>query len=455
MDTLRSIADDHTALAERLRSEGVKWAFGAWSDIAGRPKGKVVPIDNLPGMLAGSERYTPRGMGNLGEMNPNEEESVGIPDPASVRILPWDPTVAFFAANLVFAGKEPFSNCPRSILQSVLDRLEADGRRFMLGVEVEFHIFQRDKLPELVPLAASNLLYPTPAYDIESTMDSMPVLTEIAEHMQAADLGLFSFDQEGGSGQYELDFTHAEVTDMCDRLMFLRLLLRHVAKNHDAVVSFMPKPSHDSWGSGAHMNMSLEDIETGENLFIEGTGEDRCWTPMAMSFAAGLLRHANALAALTCPTVNSYKRLVPRLSDGSVSWAPVWAEYGTNNRSCMLRLPGNRPAIENRTVDTSANMYIASAFSLAAGLEGIALGLDPGEAVKDNASWRDESSGPKGRRIPRNLLEAIEAFEDDPLVHETFPAPFVRDYIAMRRGEWNEYHEKVSPWEFDRYFENT
>src|SRR5947209_10388007 len=116
----------------------------------------------------------------------------------------------------------------------------------------------------------------------------------------------------------------------------------------------MPKPYSSSWGSGHHYNMSLADVETGANLFRDKddpTG--RGWSKTAYSFVAGILRHARSIAALATPTVNSYKRLAPRLADGSVSWAPVWAAYGDNNRSCMLRLPHNRPAIENRAVDSA------------------------------------------------------------------------------------------------------
>jgi len=145
---------------------------------------------------------------------------------------------------------------------------------------------------------------------------------------------------------------------------------------------------------------------------------------MAYSFTAGILRHARSLAAVATPTVNSYKRLTSRLADGSISWAPVYAAYGDNNRSCLLRLPRNRPAIENRGVDSAANTYLASALMLAAGLEGVAEGLDPGEAVESATySWDPKSA--TGTRLPRTLLEAVDAFEEDPLVAEVFPEQFI------------------------------
>jgi glutamine synthetase len=455
MDTLEQPSAEHETLAASLAEQGAQLALAAWVDVYGRPKSKFVPIHRLATLLAGSERYTPRGMGNLGHMNPSEDECVAVPDPSSMRVLSWDPRVVFFNADLLYGGTEPFANCPRSILKSVTRRAASLGFRFMLGVETEFYVFRRDGLPDLVPIAPSSSLFPTPAYDVESTLDSLDFLAEVARHLAAADFGLFSFDHEGGNGQYELDCAHAEALELCDRLVYLRLLLRHVAGRQGCFVTFMPKPMRTLWGSGAHMNMSLESLD-GANLFLERRDDGRrVWTAQARAFVAGVLGHAPALSALTCPTVNSYKRLVPHLADGSVSWAPVWATYGDNNRSCMLRLPANRPAVENRAVDMTANMYLAAAFTLAAGLEGIELDLDPGEPVPDDTSSWDTALERKDRRLPRTLLEAIDAFDEDPLVRDTFPHHFVEDYLAMKRQEWEEYHSDVSPWEVDRYLFNV
>jgi glutamine synthetase len=199
-------------------------------------------------------------------------------------------------------------------------------------------------------------------------------------------------------------------------------------------------------------------VDTGLNVFRDPEDvRGRGWSKTAYGFVAGILKHAQALAAICTPTVNSYKRLTPRLTDGTVSWAPTWAAYGDNNRSCMLRLPRNRPAVENRGVDAAANPYLAGAFLLAAGLEGVAEGLDPGDPVEDMIyDWQRQ--GPAGgdvaaTRLPRTLLEAIEAFDADPLTHAVFPAPFVSAYSEMKRLEWDEYHSQVTDWERKKYLE--
>ena len=268
---------------------------------------------------------------------------------------------------------------------------------------------------------------PTPAYDVEATMDAMPFLGPMVKAMNETGFGVFSFDHEGGDAQFEFDFDFAPALEMADKITFFRLMAKQIAKQNGLAVTFMPKPYTEAWGSGHHFNMSLVDLESGQNLFRDVDGP-RGWSKTCYSFLAGILKHSAAIAAIATPTVNSYKRMVPRLSDGCISWAPVWAAYGDNNRSCMLRLPHNRPAIENRAVDSAANTYLASAFMLAAGLEGMADNLDPGEPIEDMTyDWSKRSDGV---RLPRNLLEAIDAFEADPLTHEVFSPQFVSAYIG-------------------------
>jgi glutamine synthetase len=453
MDTVHPLSDDHARLARELQDRGVKYAAGGWIDVNGRSKSKVVPIDHLPQLLAGSERYTPRGLGDLGQMNPYEDECVAVPDLETLQVLPWDRRFVWMAADLAYGGTEPFALCPRSALKKQMEIAAAQGLVANLGVETEFYVFQpvEDVTDELVPMAASGTMNPTPAYDLESTLDAMPFLDRMVDAMNELGFGVFSFDHEGGDGQFEFDFGYAPALQTADRISLFRLMAKQVAKQCGLMATFMPKPITGGWGSGHHYNISLEDAETGRNLFQDPDGPGgRGWSKAAYAFTAGILRHAPALAALATPTVNSYKRLAPRLADGSISWAPVWAAYGHNNRSCMIRLPANRPALENRGVDSAANTYLAFALMLAAGLEGVALGLDPGEpAEAATYDWSAASGG--AARLPRTLLEAVDAFTQDPLVGEVFAPQFVTEYAEMKRAEWDAYHAEVTAWERRRY----
>jgi glutamine synthetase len=220
-------------------------------------------------------------------------------------------------------------------------------------------------------------------------------------------------------------------------------MIHQVAKKHGLAVSFMPKPFANLWGSGAHFNMGLYSLSNPESSVlrlgdsdVRGEGE---WSKESRYFIGGILRHARALTAITNPLVNSYKRLTPRLVDGSVSWAPIKIAYGPNNRSCMIRMPENRPAIEVRNPDASANVYLAGAFLLAAGLDGIEHEVDPGPELADLASDHEEIP-----RLPRTLLEAVDAFESNELAHRVFGENFIKDYSETKRNEWEKDHLPVS-----------
>lgn len=451
MDTVTQIAEEHRALARDLVGQGVKYAVASWIDVLGRPKSKMVPIDHLPNLLAGSERYTPRGMGGIGVMDPVEDEVAGIPDITSLKVLPWDRRIAWMVADMSWGGREPYALCGRSILKKQVQAAAELGYVAQLGVEPEFYVFKPESLhagsTQLVPMALSGEIKPSPAYDVETTLDSMPFLDRMSTYMDELGFGLYSFDAEGGEGQYEFDFGHAPVVESADRMTLFRFMVRQTAKECGLLATFMPKPFADLWGSGAHFNMSLEDAQTGDNIFRDSTDSTQ-WTKETYHFIGGVLRHAPALTALANPTTNSYRRLVPRLADGQISWAPTKISYGYNNRSCMLRLPANRPAIENRAVDSAANTYLTAAYMLAAGLDGIRRGIEPGDARDDLSYMADVDS------LPRSLRESVDAFVADPLTAEVFHPAFIREYAEMKYGEWETANLEVTDRERSAYLMN-
>lgn len=451
MDTLKVIDDSDDGLARELAADGAAYAMASWIDVLGRPKSKIVPIDHLPNLLAGSERYTPRGMGGIGRMDPVEDEVVAVPDRHTLKVLPWDRRFVWMAADMSFGGREPYALCPRSVLKKQVAAAAEMGYAPQLGVEPEFYVFTAASVApgsrQLVPISKSGEIKPSPAYDVETALDAMPFLDRMCHYMDELGFELFSFDAEGGEGQYEFDFRHGPILDTADRMTLFRLMARQAAKECGMLVTFMPKPFANLWGSGAHFNMSLEDIETGENVFRPGGGTEP-WLKPALHFAGGVLKHAPALAALANPTTNSYRRLVPKLVDGNFTWAPTKISWGHNNRSCMLRLPANRPAIENRSVDSAANTYLAGAFMLAAGLEGIREGIDPGDPVDDLGYHAEVQT------LPRTLIESVTAFVDDPLVHQVFHERFISEYAGMKAEEWERAHAEVTDAERDVYLLN-
>jgi glutamine synthetase len=242
-----------------------------------------------------------------------------------------------------------------------------------------------------------------------------------------------------------------------------RLMAKHVARRLGCIATFMPKPFDHNFGSGAHVNMSLADLETGENRFesaadftANGSRDangHRGYSQLAYHFTAGVLRHARAITAVACPTVNSYKRLLPVGLMDHITWAPVYQAYGHNNRTLMCRLPMNRRCTELRIADSASNFYLVMGLALAAGLEGIREELDPGEPVDvDTYTVPDAELARSGvHRLPRTLGEAIDAFEADDLARETFGPEFHASFVKLKRGEWETYSNVISEWEREQY----
>src|SRR6185369_1670084 len=196
-----------------------------------------------------------------------------------------------------------------------------------------------------------------------------------------------------------------------------------IARKHGYFATFMPKPRADRTGSGAHFNMSLADVRTGDNVFQAADDPRSCGlSKLGYQFIAGVLKHAKAICAVAAPTVNSYKRLVLKGSMSGFTWAPVYICYGGNNRTNMMRIPMGGGRVECRAPDIACNPYLAAAMFVSAGLEGIREGLDPGEPHMENM-YEYTAADLRAKNIdvlPRTLLHAVEAFAADPLSREVF-----------------------------------
>jgi glutamine synthetase len=439
-----------------LRDQGVKYLFGAYVDLYGVPKSKAVPIDHLQDMAAGSERYTVGGLEGMGELGPHEDECQGIPDLDSLVILPWDRRYALAPAYLRFAGA-PYSHDSRYVLKTQLDKAAELGYRVNLGIEPEFYVLEEVDGKYDLWAKTDTLNAPTRAYDIEATILADRFLEPMIEYMNELGWDVYSFDHEGGDSQFEFDFSYCDAMEMADRMLIFRLMAKHVARTLGCVASFMPKPFSDGFGSGAHMNMSLVDAQTGANAFADesnGTpGSRNGHTALEYHFTAGLLRHAGALTALACSTVNSYKRLLPIGLMDEISWAPVYCGYGDNNRTLMCRLPSNRHCVELRIADSGCNFYLVAAAMLAAGLEGIRQKFEPGDPVNaDTYTLSDAELAAAGvDRLPQNLSDACDALERDELIREVLGSEFHASFLGAKRAEWRMYSTVVGEWERDQY----
>jgi glutamine synthetase len=447
---------------QRLIDAGVKYVFGAYVDLDGVPKSKGVPVDHFEDMAAGSELYTVGALEGMGELGPNEDECVGVPDLSRLTILPWDRRYAIAPANLYLHDK-PYTHDFRQLLQQQVAEADAMGFRCNMGVEPEFYVMRRNGEHWDPWIDEDTINKPTRGYDIETTMLADPFLEPMVEYMNELGWDVYSFDHEGGDGQYEFDFRYTDVLTMADRMVLFRLMAKHVARTLGCVASFMPKPTQTSFGSGAHLNLSLADKETGRNVFERHAPTDGStriavedgYDEVAYQFTAGVLEHAGAITAVLAPTVNSYKRLLPRGLMNEISWAPVYRAYGYNNRTLMLRLPVNRRCLEVRIADSAANLYLGTTLVLAAGLDGIRRQLKPGDPVNiDTYKVSEQDLTSAGiHRLPRTLGEAVDEFEASDFAREVLGEEVHRTYTQVKRAEWLEYNTVVSEWERTKYMQ--
>ena len=440
------------SIQKKLIKAGVEYVLAAFVDVHGNSKAKCVPIGKFGELCEGKELYTVGACEGMGLVGPQEDECNTVPDLGHIVQFPWDKRFAWMPADCYRYGK-PHWGDGRVILQRVMNKARGMGFEFDLGIEPEFYVFRKNKESgALEPLAPIGYKGPNACYDVRQTLGSMDFLDPMCRYIEHLGWGVHSFDQECGKGQFEFDFHYTNALTMSDRLIFLRLMAREVAKSLGAIATFMPKPFANDFRSGAHFNMSLADVKTGRNVFLPGRKPDE-WagkyginaSRLCLNFVAGLLKHAPALTAVCCPTFNSYKGLIAQGDLADMSWAPVLRCYGKNNRSAMLRLPMSRPCVENRAVDMSVNPYLAAALSLAAGLEGIEKDMDPGEPLNDNlySLSKKETDRKRVERLPQTLLDALRAFEADPLVTEAFGAEFAEVYYEQKYKEWTKGFYKV------------
>ncbi|MEG6508155.1 type III glutamate--ammonia ligase [Methyloligella sp. 2.7D] len=438
------------ATKAELEAAGVKFLAASFVDMHGVSKAKMVPVAHYDHMMEGSELFTGAALDGVPQ-EVSDEEVAAVPDPASVKVMPWKPEVAWFASDLRCEGK-PFEPGSRNILKRVLAAAEEKGFGLNMGMEAEFFVLE-DREDAFAPVSKRPHLE-KPAYDLSRLLDNKPWFADLAGAMDALDWGLYSFDHEDGIGQVEFDFKYFPVLEMADNFVFFRMMANEIARSHGAFATFMPKPYGDRAGSGAHFNMSLYDLESGANLFAsDDDPRGNHLSPLGYQFVAGMLRHLPAICAVVAPTVNSYKRLIKQGSMSGFTWAPIFRCYGNNNRTNTVRIPLEGKRVELRAADSACNPYLGAALVLAAGLEGIAEELDPGDPHTENMYLKSPAELDEigVEMLPKTLDEALDAFETDPLAKSVFGDAMFDSWLSFKRQEWLDYMNHVSDWETARY----
>jgi glutamine synthetase len=373
------------------------------------------------------------------DMTPADSDMFGIPDADRLIQLPWKPEVGWLPSDIYLGGKI-VAHGPRTVLKQVLADAGEKGFQVKTGVECEYFILN----PEGTAVEDSADIQAKPCYDQQALMRRYDLITEICDHMETLGWGPYQNDHEDANGQFEMNWDYTEALTTADRHSFFKYMTRTVAERHGFRATFMPKPIASLTGNGCHAHVSVWSKDGKTNLMEDSQGELGL-SKLAYHFIGGLLEHAESLAAITNPVVNSYKRInAPRTTSGA-TWSPNTVTYSGNNRTHMIRIPDS-DRIEVRLADGAANPYLLQAVLIGAGLWGVENKTDPGKRL-DIDMYAEGHTVKNAPRLPLNMLDALRTFEKNKTMRLILGAEFADSYVKLKMEEWNSYMQHFSEWE--------
>ncbi|HEU5101874.1 MAG TPA: glutamine synthetase family protein [Roseiflexaceae bacterium] len=428
-------------IVQQAHDGGARLVRFLYCDNGGTIRGKATALSGLGGRLSDGigltvammamnsrdELQPVDGMGPVGEIRL-------IPDPASFALLPYAPHSAAMSCDMLMADRTPWDACPRSFLKRMRDRAAARGWELYAALEAEFSLGRRTEDGGYTPFDDAL------CFSSIAMTQAAPFAGALVAALEAQGIIVEQYYPELGHGQHEISIRHAEALRAADNHIKLRETIRGVALEYGLYASLAPKPFPDQAGNGAHIHFSLWDGH-GRNVFYDRAAPDGLST-VGRQFMAGVLTHLPALVALTCPSFNSYKRLQPQ------SWSSAFTAWGHDNREAALRVASpfwsdveGSTNLELKAADSSCNPYIALGGLLAAGLDGVERGLDPGEPTEsDPASLSDAERAARGiHRLPASLDQAIDELAADAMLTGALGDLLGRSYMAVRRSEARAY----------------
>ncbi|WP_436908765.1 type I glutamate--ammonia ligase [Halosimplex marinum] len=434
---------------DEIEEQNVDFLRLQFTDILGTVKNVSIPADQAE--KAFTEGIYFDGSSINGFVRIQESDMRLDPDPSTFSVLPWRNDDDSAAGRLICdvidtSSGQPFSGDPRGVLKRAIQRAEDMGYTVNAAPEPEFFLFEEDEEGRATTKTSDQGGY----FDLAPKDLAQDVRRDIIFGLEDMGFDIEASHHEVARGQHEINFTYDDALSTADNVATFRAVVRAIAAEHDLHATFMPKPIPRINGSGMHTHLSL--FEDGENAFHDGDDEFDL-SETAKQFIAGILDHAPAIAAVSNPTVNSYKRLVPGYE------APVYVAWSDRNRSALIRKPAARvPAasrIEARFPDPSCNPYLAFAALIHAGLDGIERGLDCDDPVRENIYEFDEQKREEYGidTLPTNLGEALDALESDEVIADALGEHVYENFVEAKTQEFDDYRVDVSDWELDRYLE--
>lgn len=430
----------------RLASEeNVKFIRLQFTDILGTIKNVEIPVSQLEKALSNKMMFD--GSSIEGFVRIEESDMYLFPDLDTWVIFPWTAEkgkVARLICDIHNADGTPFSGDPRNNLKRVLKEMEELGfTDFNLGPEPEFFLFKLDEKGEPTLELNDNGGY----FDLAPTDLGENCRRDIVLELEEMGFEIEASHHEVAPGQHEIDFKYENALKACDEIQTFKLVVKTIARKHGLHATFMPKPLFGVNGSGMHCNVSL--FKGSENAFFDPSGELQL-SETARHFIAGILKHAPNFTAVTNPTVNSYKRLVPGYE------APCYVAWSAQNRSPLIRIPASRglsTRVEVRSVDPAANPYMAMAVLLAAGLDGIKNNLTPPAPVDRNIYVMNKAERLEAGIVdlPATLAQALDLLKTDEVLVNALGEHLFEHFVEAKEIEWDMFRTQVHPWEREQY----
>jgi len=431
-------------IVKKVKTEKIEYIDLMFSDLSGRLKSVTISPRELEDCLDNGKWFD--GSSIEGFTRIHESDMLLIPDLSTYLSLPWprnEKNVARMICEVHEPDKTPFAGDPRHVLQRVQEKAKEKGYLYNVGPEIEFFLFKSRESRTYHDNASYFDFSPRDlATDIRaimmSTLEMLGINVEMTHH-------------ECAPSQHEIDIEYGDALKTADKVMTIKQAIKTVANNSGLYATFMPKPVLGVNGSGMHTHQSLFS-EDGENLFYDGEDKYKL-SSTAHHFMGGQLRYIREIAAVLCPTVNSYKRLVRGYE------APVYICWGQRNRSALIRVPrysvGREKStrLELRCPDPSCNPYLAFGVMLAAGLRGIEEKIEPPAPVEEDVYGFDDRKLARFyiKTLPADLGEALDEFRKSKLVRETLGEHVFNKYLEAKTTEWNEFQRSVTDWEHNKY----
>ncbi|MCR9136003.1 MAG: type III glutamate--ammonia ligase [Alphaproteobacteria bacterium] len=428
------MAKDLVAFA---KEKGVRYFMISFTDLFGGQRAKLVPTQAIADMQDEGAGFA--GFATWLDMTPAHPDMLAVPDASSAIQLPWKPDVAWVASNCVMED-QIVEQAPRNVLNRLIEDAAADGMHVKTGIEAEFFLL----MPDGSAISDEHDTASKPCYDQQAIMRRYDVITEICDYMLELGWGPYQNDHEDANGQFEMNWEFDDALRTADKHSFFKFMVKSVAEKHGLRATFMPKPIEGLTGNGCHAHISVWNKTGRKNVFADNKMELGL-SEKGRHFLGGIMKHASALAAITNPTVNSYKRInAPRTVSGA-TWAPNTVTWTGNNRTHMVRVPGPG-RFELRLADGAANPYLLQAVIIAAGLDGVRTSADPGKR-HDIDMYQDGHKVKNAPRLPLNMLDALREFDKDKALKAAMGSEFSSAYLNLKRQEWDSFVSHFSNWE--------